>query len=340
MHFGQGEVPGCRRKQPEVVVGGADTGGRRRPDHDRSAGIRAHLLVHERGVVPGPGAEPTTRCRRQRERQALRLVLRHQVPADSSERLQIGQRLVRLSRLGVDERQHRLDNRIAIQRLPDHVLEHRLETHEFVALPPRPHHERAVKADDELVVALGHLQAPSSHRLRVLDVARQQRHHGPDVEQPRSFERVHRPGVPRLEPGQLLVDRIHIALGQQLADSPHVTVQREELVADVVGDFSELRCGGKALGGRIDAPQHVHAVTKCVAECKTVSETPRHGDRLRAQLQRPFENSRSRHPRRRDRDQPELPGDPRGRCESSRGNATRASSNNSICSSWASTTPR
>ena len=96
-------------------------------------------------------------------------------------------------------------------------------------------------------MALCGFHAAASQRLRVLDVARQQRHHGADVEGPRRFERVHRPCVPRFEPGQFLVDGVDVTLRQQLADSPHVAVQREELVADVVGDLAELCRGGQSL---------------------------------------------------------------------------------------------
>ena len=168
----------------------------------------------------------------------------------------------------------------------------------------------AVEGGAELVVALGGLHASAGQRLRPVDVARQQRHHGPDVEGPRRLERVHRPGVPRFEPGQLLVDRVHIALCQQFADSPHVAVQREELVADVSGDLPEFCCRGQSLGRGVDTPQHVDPSTEGVAECETVAQTPGHRDRIRAQLHRPFEGSGCRHPRQGDDDQRELRGDP------------------------------
>ena len=63
-----------------------------------------------------------------------------------------------------------------------------------------------------------------------------------------------RPGVARFEPRLFLVDGVDVTLGQELADPPHVTVQREELVADVVGDLPELRPGRQALCGRARCP--------------------------------------------------------------------------------------
>ncbi len=101
--------------------------------------------------------------------------------------------------------------------------------------------------------------------------------------------------LPRFEPGQLLVDRVDVTLGQELADPPHVAVQREELVAHVVGDLSELGPGRQSFRRRVDAPQHVHAGAEGVAERDTIAEASGHGDRVGVQRERPLEHPGRRH---------------------------------------------
>ena len=94
---------------------------------------------------------------------------------------------------------------------------------------------------------------------------------------------MHRTGVPGPEPGDLLVDGVHVALGQLLADAPHVPLQRQLLVAELVGDLPQLRPDRQPLRRRIDAPQRVHAGAQCVPEGHAVTEPPGHGDRVAAE---------------------------------------------------------
>ncbi len=96
-----------------------------------------------------------------------------------------------------------------------------------------------------------------------------------------------RPGRAGPEPGDLLADGVHIALGQELTDAPHVPVQGEELVADVVCDLSELRPRRQPLRSRSDAPQRMHARVERVAERDAVPEAPGHGDRVVAEGEGP-----------------------------------------------------
>ena len=94
---------------------------------------------------------------------------------------------------------------------------------------------------------------------------------------------MHRAGVPGPEPGDLLVDAVDVALGQQLTNTPHVPVQGELLVTDFVGDLPELRSRRQSLGRRLNAPQRVHAGVEREAESDPVPEAAGHRDRLVAE---------------------------------------------------------
>ena len=68
---------------------------------------------------------------------------------------------------------------------------------------------------------------------------------------------MHRSGVPGPEPGDLLVDGIDVALGQELTDPPHVPVQRQQLVPDVFGDLAELLVPVAKRSGACSMPDSV-----------------------------------------------------------------------------------
>ena len=117
-----------------------------------------------------------------------------------------------------------------------------------------------------------------------------------DIEGERSLERMDRAGVPRPEPHDLLVDRIDVALGQQLTDAPHVPVQRQQLVADLVGDLPEFRPRRQPLRRGLNAPERVHAGVERVPERGAIPEAPRHGDRFGAEGERALQAVRRRDP--------------------------------------------
>ena len=101
--------------------------------------------------------------------------------------------------------------------------------------------------------------------------------------QVRSVERVNRACPTRREASDLVSDSIDVALGQKLTDAPHVPVQGQECISDVVRDLAQFLPGRQALRSGFDTPQRVQPGIECVPERVAVTEAPGHGDGLRVQ---------------------------------------------------------
>ena len=66
---------------------------------------------------------------------------------------------------------------------------------------------------------------------------------------------MNRTPVALLEANDLILGRVHVTVDEQLAEAPHVTVQRQQFVSDLLRHFPQLDRRGESFCTRLHPPQ-------------------------------------------------------------------------------------